>query len=243
MSMLIAQNEELVRALGRLGIGLAELVASIRGEIVVLDRKRRVIALLGDWPDESVRRPPDLRGKTLREVFGAQATVVHESAYVRALLGEHVTYEWTRAKRRQPVRLATTASPLRDSTSDIVGVLLITRDSTPSERDEHRVDESIAQKSKRLQELERGIQQLAGAIQNYRKTGHAPREFAPDSPLQPLSPRERQVLELLGQGYRPRSIAEQLNVSPETARNHLKAMFKKTGTHSQEELTALLRAD
>ena len=36
--------------------------------------------------------------------------------------------------------------------------------------------------------------------------------------------------------------AETLHVSPETVRNHLKAMFKKTGTHSQEEITALLRA-
>jgi len=240
--MVITQHEEFFQALGRLGIGLTELVASISGEIVVLDRKRRVIAVLGDWPEESARRPQDVRGKTLREVFGVQAAAVHEAAYVRALLGEHVTYEWTRPKRRQPVRLATSASPLRDSASDIVGVLLITRDSTPSERDEHRVDESIAQKSKRLQELERGIRQLAGAIQNYRKTGHAPRAFAADSSLHQLSPRERQVLELLGQGYRPRSIAEQLTVSPETVRNHLKAMFKKTGTHSQEELTALLRA-
>ena len=63
-----------------------------------------------------------------------------------------------------------------------------------------------------------------------------------DSPLRHLSPRERQVLDLLGQGYRPRSIAETLHVSPDTVRNHLKAMFKKTGTHSQEEITALLRA-
>lgn len=50
------------------------------------------------------------------------------------------------------------------------------------------------------------------------------------------------MLKLLGQGYRPRSIAEALHVSPETVRNHLRAMFKKTETHSQEELTALLRA-
>jgi DNA-binding CsgD family transcriptional regulator len=63
-----------------------------------------------------------------------------------------------------------------------------------------------------------------------------------DSPLHQLSSRERQVLDLLGQGYRPRSIAERLHVSPETVRNHLKAMFRKTGTHSQEEMTALLRA-
>jgi DNA-binding CsgD family transcriptional regulator len=238
----IDQKRELVRVLGRLGIGVIDLIASIRDEIVVLDRERRVVAVLGDWWDESPRRPEDPVGKTLREMFGAQAAAVHEAAHMRALEGEHLAYEWTRRKGRQPVRLSTTAAPLRDSASDIVGAVLVTRDITPSGRDEKKVDVSTAQKTQRLLELEQGIQQLAGAIKNYRKTGQIPPEFRADSPLNQLSSRERQVLDLLGQGYRPRSIAEELHVSPETVRNHLKAMFKKTGTHSQEELTAMLRS-
>ena len=112
----------------------------------------------------------------------------------------------------------------------IVGVVLVSRSVTPVEA------------ADRLLELEQGIQQLTGAIDHYRKTGQSAREFSADSPLSHLSNRERQVLDLLGQGYRPRSIAEELHLSPETVRNHLKAMFKKTGTHSQEELTAMLRA-
>jgi DNA-binding CsgD family transcriptional regulator len=237
----IDQEEELVRALRRLGIGPLELIASIRDEIVVLDRERRVVALAGDWPDESPRRPDDLLGKTLRETFGVQAAAVHEAAHIRALEGERLAYEWTRRKGRQPVRLSTIASPLRNSTSAIVGAVLVTRDITPVGRDDKPFDASIARKTKRLLEVEQGIQQLAGAIENYRKTGQSLRELPADSPLHQLSSRERQVLELLGQGYRPRSIAEKLQVSPETVRNHLKAMFKKTGTHSQEELTAMLR--
>jgi DNA-binding CsgD family transcriptional regulator len=49
----------------------------------------------------------------------------------------------------------------------------------------------------------------------------------------PLSAREHDVLHLLREGYRPRSIAEILHLSPQTVRNHLKAIFRKTGTHSQ----------
>jgi DNA-binding CsgD family transcriptional regulator len=237
----IDQKEEWVRVLGRLGIGLLELIASIRDEIVVLDGERRVVAVLGDWLDDPLRRPEDLVGKTLRETFCAEAAAVHEAAHLRALDGELLTYEWTRRKGRQAVRLSTTASPLRDSSSEIVGAVLVSRDITPSGRDEKRVDASTAQKTKRLLEIEQGIQQLAGAIKNYRRTEQAPREFRADSSLHQLSSRERQVLDLLGQGYRPRSIAEELHVSPETVRNHLKAMFKKTGTHSQEELIAMLR--
>jgi DNA-binding CsgD family transcriptional regulator len=242
MPTTLDRREELVRVLGRLGIGLLELITSIRDEIVVLDRERRIVTVFGDWPDESPGRPENLPGKTLREMFDPQVAAVHEAAHMRALQGEYVTYEWARRKGRQPIRLSTTASPLRDRSSDIVGIVLITRPIAPSGRDGRRVDTSIAQKTKRLLELEHGIQQLAGAIENYRKTGQKPREFSKDSPLHHLSPRERQVLDLLGQAYRPRSIAEQLHVSPETVRNHLKAMFKKTGTHSQEELTAMLRA-
>jgi DNA-binding CsgD family transcriptional regulator len=237
----IDHKEELVRVLGRLGIGLLELIASIRDEIVVLDRERRVVAALGDSLGDPPRRPEELVGKTLREMFGAQAAAVHEAAHKRSLAGELLTYEWTRRKGRQAVRLSTTASPLRDSSSYIVGTVLVTRDITPSARDERPVDASIAQKTQRLLELEHGIQQLAGVIKNYRRTEQAPREFLAGSPLRQLSSRERQVLALLGQGYRPRSIAEELHVSPETVRNHLKAMFKKTGTHSQEELIAMLR--
>jgi DNA-binding CsgD family transcriptional regulator len=238
----IDQKEEVVRLLGRLGIGLLELIASIQDGILVLNRQRRVVVALGEWPDDSSRRSEDFAGKTLREMFGTQAAAVHEAACMRALQGDHIAYEWTRRRGRQPRRLSTTASPLRNSSSDIVGAVLVVRDIPPLGRDERRGRESTAQNTRRLLELEQGIQQLAGAIKNYRKTEETPREFHADSPLNQLSSRERQVLDLLGQGYRPRSIAAELHVSPETVRNHLKAMFRKTGTHSQEELTAMLRA-
>ena len=238
----IDHKEELVRILGRFGVGPLELVASIRDEIVVLDFKRRVVVVLGDWFDESPRRPESLVGKTLHEVFGAHAAAVHEAAHIRALKGECLTYVWTRRKGRQLERLSTTASPLRDSSSEIVGALLVTRDITTLGNDEQRFGASMAQRTTGLLELEQGIQRLAGAIENYRKTGQPSHVWRTGSPLNRLSSRERQVLVLLGQGYRPRSIAEKLDVSPDTVRNHLKAMFKKTGTHSQEELTEMLRS-
>jgi DNA-binding CsgD family transcriptional regulator len=61
------------------------------------------------------------------------------------------------------------------------------------------------------------------------------------APQHALSAREQDVLHLLREGYRPRSIAEILHLSPQTVRNHLKAVFRKTGTHSQEELITMAR--
>ena len=54
-----------------------------------------------------------------------------------------------------------------------------------------------------------------------------------------LTPAEIQLLELLGTGENPRSAAEQLGISYETARSQLKAIFAKTDVHRQAELVAL----
>ena len=56
-----------------------------------------------------------------------------------------------------------------------------------------------------------------------------------------LTRRERDVLQLLLDGRRVSSIARSLYLSPQTVRNHLKAIFRKFGAHSQAELLDSLR--
>jgi len=56
-----------------------------------------------------------------------------------------------------------------------------------------------------------------------------------------LTKREQQVVELLGEGGRVSTMARVLNVSQNTLRNHLKAIFRKVGVHSQDELVEWLR--
>jgi len=58
--------------------------------------------------------------------------------------------------------------------------------------------------------------------------------------LSSLSPREREVVDLLAKGYRAPSIARRLHISPNTVRNHLKKAYQKLGVHSQEELLDLV---
>ena len=57
-----------------------------------------------------------------------------------------------------------------------------------------------------------------------------------------LSPREREVLVLVGQGHRVPSIARELFVSAGTVRNHLSAIFKKVGVTSQAALHDVLQS-
>jgi DNA-binding CsgD family transcriptional regulator len=71
---------------------------------------------------------------------------------------------------------------------------------------------------------------------------------APDAPdarlsrgIRQLSPREREILDLLLDGLRVGPIGRRLAISPHTVRNHIKAIFRKLGVHSQADLLDRLR--
>jgi two-component system response regulator DesR len=49
----------------------------------------------------------------------------------------------------------------------------------------------------------------------------------------PLTPRERDVLEQMAKGLKQKQIAEQLSISMETARKHIKNAYKKLGAHNK----------
>jgi len=59
--------------------------------------------------------------------------------------------------------------------------------------------------------------------------------------LDRLTGRETEVLERLVAGARVPQIAEAMYLAPPTVRNHLSAIYRKLGVHSQAELVALLR--
>jgi DNA-binding NarL/FixJ family response regulator len=51
----------------------------------------------------------------------------------------------------------------------------------------------------------------------------------------PLSPREREVLELAGSGLSTKAVARKLGISPNTVKFHLQAAFDKLGAASRAE--------
>jgi DNA-binding CsgD family transcriptional regulator/PAS domain-containing protein len=55
-----------------------------------------------------------------------------------------------------------------------------------------------------------------------------------------LSPREQEVLGLLGRGLTTGAMAEELGISPHTVRDHLKHLYRKTGTKGRNELLGLI---
>ena len=55
-----------------------------------------------------------------------------------------------------------------------------------------------------------------------------------------LTPREAEVAALAASGLPPAAISSRLGIGQGTVRNHVKAVFRKVGVHSQAELAALL---
>ena len=68
---------------------------------------------------------------------------------------------------------------------------------------------------------------------------------SPKSPRQhaKLTPRQRQVLDLLAHGSSTHQIAELLHLSRETVRNHVRGVLQALEVHSRVEAVAMARAD
>ena len=58
-------------------------------------------------------------------------------------------------------------------------------------------------------------------------------------PELPLTPRQAEVLELLERGRSTRQIAEELHLSAETVRNHVRHLLRAVGAHSRLEAVAI----
>jgi DNA-binding NarL/FixJ family response regulator len=56
-----------------------------------------------------------------------------------------------------------------------------------------------------------------------------------DGPATPLSSREREVLQLIGEGATNREIAERLFLSPHTVKDHTTALYRKLGVRNRAE--------
>jgi DNA-binding CsgD family transcriptional regulator/PAS domain-containing protein len=233
-------RQQTMDGLATMRIRLPHLLAAGQDQVFVLDRGLRMVAFFGQWPKHAPWTPQELLGKRKRDVLGPELGALHEAAGQRALNGEDVAYEWSLVDVPIPVHLYTAASPLRTDEGDVAGVLLVTRDITRLKRAQIATEQALQQKTSQLLEVERGLRDVVSNLfQQTCRARTAPVSTGDRPSAAFLSQRERQVLGLLCQGLRVRSIAQTLGISVETVRRHLKAMFRKTGVHSQEGLIRL----
>ncbi|WP_419992863.1 response regulator [Streptomyces boninensis] len=66
-----------------------------------------------------------------------------------------------------------------------------------------------------------------------------PQTVAPDAPLAALSPREREILALIGEGLTNRQIGKQLYLSEKTVKNHISRLLAKLGVERRIQAAVL----
>jgi LuxR family maltose regulon positive regulatory protein len=82
-------------------------------------------------------------------------------------------------------------------------------------------------------------QRLVARLRNAYGELRAARLLPPQAELvEPLTPRERNILALLGRHLRNKEIARELQVSPETVKTHLRHIYEKLGVHGRREALA-----
>jgi DNA-binding CsgD family transcriptional regulator len=78
-----------------------------------------------------------------------------------------------------------------------------------------------------------------GYLAAYGGAYHSPEIHTPGMRIEKtLTPREREVLKLVGQGKTSKQIADILNLSVFTVSNHRKHICRKLGVHSTAQLVA-----
>lgn len=92
-----------------------------------------------------------------------------------------------------------------------------------------------------------GLEQTIRAIVSVVNDTGAPRaERKPATPANDvanrLSPRERELVDMLARGARLSGVARNLGLSTHTVRNHLKSVFRKLDIHSQHDLVEFWRS-
>ena len=87
-----------------------------------------------------------------------------------------------------------------------------------------------------LQELSPGV-----PGQDTTRMDLGPKAHKPEAIIEPLSAREREILQLIAQGLSNRQVAQQLFISPGTVKKHTANIYGKLGVHSRTQAVARAR--
>jgi DNA-binding NarL/FixJ family response regulator len=81
---------------------------------------------------------------------------------------------------------------------------------------------------------------MAGKVLEYFRAQHAPRTITDPNVRGGLSPREREVLQLIATGARDRDIADQLMIAQRTVKKHVESILHKLHARNRAEAAARL---
>ena len=226
----------------RLALETLELVTKeMSAAVTRCSRDFRYLWVNQGCADLLQRRVDQIVGHPIVNVLGKEAFESLRHHFERVLQGEKVSYEDQVNYRSIGLRwISATYIPTVDARGVVDGWVAVVVDITERRHLEDRLRES-------QERLTAGIAWAMGAIEGYVRKGKADSQETQSNgsleslreKLQSLTPRERQILRLLVSAASTRRVAESLNVSETTVRNHVQNLFSKLGVHSRLECVAL----
>lgn len=201
-----------------------ELIADSKAAAYGMDRHDRIVywnegatKLLG-WTADEVLGRACFEVIAGRDVFGNRYCM-NDCAIVRAAAAGEVTEPFMMAIEKKgagTIKVAVRTTPLPAPGPAFACLMHFLDTGSPGE-------------------LDQIMQAVRGTIRS------DARPLAPDPPISvsPLTPREREIIGLLSNGYAALNIAARLNLSHATVRNHIQNILRKLDVHSQVEAVAL----
>jgi PAS domain S-box-containing protein len=194
-----------------------------------LDVELRIIRVSADTHDLFGRRAESLHGTPFVDVIHPDDVAAFLMATGRALAGSAGFGQRMRVRSGDDdwVSVRMHLAPLSGGAATQLGFVLA---SAPAEID---LTDRSTELEQRLWRIALEVQ-AAGVLDAMHEVPSVP-------VVHDLSSRQWEVLARLQRGERVPGIAREMYVSQSTVRNHLAAIFRKTGVNSQAELLALLR--
>ena len=132
----------------------------------------------------------------------------------------------------------------KDGRTVPVGVTFIVQKAEGGKAIAHLLQDTSRQDE--LRQTLRGVLRLLQGMGDSRRGAAVPNEFVPapapgrgePGDLSALTRRQAEVLRLLTKGLSTESIAEELGVSPFTARNHIQSILRQMGLHTRTQAVA-----
>jgi diguanylate cyclase (GGDEF)-like protein/PAS domain S-box-containing protein len=129
------------------------LVNSMEDVVFTLGLDGRYTGVYGRWVERLGMTPEFFAGKTMRDIMGDEAATAHEAAFLVAVNGEHILYEWSSEAPTGARFYQTSLSPMTYD-GKVVGVVGVERDITDHRKSEKEVKRLYEEEQRRSEELE-----------------------------------------------------------------------------------------
>ena len=195
-----------------------------------LDLNESALRLLGFRRDEVIGRTASELSRWIPETRGARDELLHKVQQEGSL-------------HDVPIRFHTKAGELRDglATFEVIELagelclLTMVLDVTGRRRNERELMQALQEVMSDTDWFSRSFVEKLAQV---RSKGENPEHQAE---VKDLTPREKEVLERVAQGYDNRQIAAELNLAKNTVRNYLANVFEKLNLHTRAEAVVWAR--